>query len=517
LAAAVVPACARTTPLNTARAVPNLLAGAKWQYTTDNGRTWADSLPAVKPGETLNAHARTTFEVADPFKYLFLEFAHGAYPRIEELSFTLNGAPVPVPIPGLYYETIGTIPSAMLRVGQNTIAAHIVVDNRPPPDKPESEMFDINVALATDLAGLTENDLRFVGGPVMGPCGKNGFTVSCRTNMPVPVTLTVAAEGKDTSVRTSARGLLHRFHVDRLDPSTQWTYALSVDFGSYHLPGVSRPLKLLPGGNSTRFIVAGDSRTNPTAWAQVAAAVSREKPDFVVFTGDMCSAGRNDWQMIKEFLLPAENLLATTPFFIIYGNHEEKDSPLVQALFPAPGDDPAARKWTLEVAGALLIGIDGRFEDWSRGSDNAQWLDDTLSASKSKFIFFFTHYPGYSSDKYGKLDAYGRLNDTSCQRTREVVIPILTKHKVTALIAGHAHGYERSDLPGGLAHITAAGAGAPFHPKVPGAETQNPYSKVFETKLHYGVIEIKGDSCSFRAITPDGKSIDSMTFQPRQP
>lgn len=101
------------------------------------------------------------------------------------------------------------------------------------------------------------------------------------------------------------------------------------------------------------------------------------------------------------------------------------------------------------------------------------------------------------------------------QTGRKVIVPMLARHKATAFVVSHEHHYERSELPGGVVQIIAGGAGVPCSGKRPQAKAQNPYSKVFAKTLHYCLFEIKGNACTFRAKTPEGRVVDTLTWRSR--
>ena len=99
-------------------------------------------------------------------------------------------------------------------------------------------------------------------------------------------------------------------------------------------------------------------------------------------------------------------------------------------------------------------------------------------------------------------------------RTR--IVPILVRHGVTAMLCGHDHGYERSELPGGLTAVVTGGAGAGTYPKHANAATQNPYSAAFSAKHHYSLIRVEGDTAVLTAVTPEGQVIDRRTWAARR-
>ena len=264
----------------------------------------------------------------------------------------------------------------------------------------------------------------------------------------------------------------------------------------------------------------GDGRTNPADWARVAAAVLRQRPELVVFSGDMVSDGREDWEWVEEFFRPGRDLFAAIPTYAVIGNHDGH-APLYYEVFYTPphdgdNEDGKSANWSQQIGGVLLIGIDGS-EDFSAGTKNYQWLEELLrSADDAEFIFLINHYPAYSSGPHGKLDEKARPSERSIARAREYIIPLLSKYKATAYICAHDHFYERSELPGGVTHIISGGAGAPRYGKTKPAAEQNPYSKVFASKLHYCLFEVVGDTARMRALTPQGKLIDRRQWKARR-
>jgi len=139
-----------------------------------------------------------------------------------------------------------------------------------------------------------------------------------------------------------------------------------VDKAPYSFRGQSWPVKLAPAaGQPLRLVSMGDCRSRPRDWAAVAAAVLKANPDLAVFNGDMTTCGRYDWLWFEEFHAPAEELLATVPFYPVMGNHEE-NAPVYPLLFYTPGGDGNAKNWAQQIGPVLLIAYDTQ---WSRARD----------------------------------------------------------------------------------------------------------------------------------------------------
>ncbi|HET6429330.1 MAG TPA: metallophosphoesterase, partial [Phycisphaerae bacterium] len=368
-------------------------------------------------------------------------------------------------------------------------------------------------------------------GPILGAFGADYFTVACRTTVPAAVTLTATelnlvsnrrpAEPQQREL-TSQPGLYHRFRVPRDPMATRIAYRLRAAAGkedvrseTYQVDLPVFGIKGRPGGR-LRIVIAGDSRSNADDWALVAAAILKEKPDLLVFLGDMCDRGTSDWLWDEHYLASdaARRLLATVPYYPVHGNHEEY-APVMRKLFHTPSADGTSLDWAQEIGPALIVGVDGRpAHDWR----DTRWLKKTLETSKAKFLFFCTHYPAYSSGSNGRLDPkMGEPKDRGYTTARRVFLPLLRKVGATAFLASHEHMYERSELPGGITQIIAAGAGAPRSRKHPDAAAANPYSKVLEPTLHYTLFDMQGDRCVYTAKRPDGTVIESLVFPARKP
>jgi len=494
----------------------NLLEDATCEYSTDGGETFTQQAPTISPRDTVQVIIRVTFDFAPPptssvtdyLPYAVLELNHGITANYLTMSFTLNGRGIDVPLEGMFYRTIPAIDPRLLKTGQNILTGEVTVRNR-------SEEDDYTFAPEMSLVPLESSELRFQTGPILGAYDNDFFTLTCRTNMPALVfvyrTEDATPAGERHTVELFAPsdvGLIHRLRISRDDSEEVQAYTVVAERDGHMVVVRIRPV-------STReerltFAAIGDSRTNAEDWRRVATAVARSGSELVLFAGDMVASGRRDWQWDEHFWASGRTLLGKKPIYPVIGNHES-NAPLFDEIFYTPSADGRARNWSQEKSGVLLIGIDGR-RDWSAGSDNTRWLEETLAGSKAKFVFLVSHYPPWSSSDHGSLDEEGRPEERPVRQGREVIMPLLQKYKATAMIAGHDHVYERSESPGGVTVIITGGAGAPRYSKAEDAERQNPYSKVFAPVLHYCLFEVKGDTCTMKVLTPEGDVIDTRTW-----
>ncbi|WP_168433332.1 purple acid phosphatase family protein [Pontiella sulfatireligans] len=427
-------------------------------------------------------------------------------------DITLNGAPVPIPLEGMEYRTIPGIPATLLKEGENVLIAKTYVPGKKKRRKKSQIVMPSKVYMATDgkfaLQGLLAEDLVLQTGPILGSASQTSVTVACRVNLPAEVQLIL---GDQTLI--AKKGLMHSFKVEGLSPNTDYSYTLQGRpdaTSAWATLSESYSVKTFPLGGDLEFIAMGDCRSNPEGWGAIAAAVTKHKPMFCAFSGDMVTIGQHDVLWDKELFSPAKEFFATIPYYAIIGNHEG-GAPLFTRVFPTPSGTPT---WEQRVGSAHIISIDGE-EDWSAESEKTKWLEGVLAASDAKFIFLFSHFPAWTSGQHGRL-IDGQPKEQPIRDGQEVIVPLMSKYNATAMIAGHDHTYERSEVPGNISVIVSGGAGAPLRDKVEGCEIQNPYSVAFASEYHYCLFSIKGDQCTITAYAPAGDILDTHVWNARE-
>jgi predicted phosphodiesterase len=478
----------------------DLLRGVKWTYSTDGGKSFSDQAPAVVPGKAVSFQVRGEFEVKDLAGIEVLELTHNV-PLEQNFSFQLNGQPVPQPLKDMKYTTLPGLPPSLLKVGKNTLLAEVTYKWVLGKSK-----LATNFDLQAELEAFGAGHLKFDVGPILGEFGEGYFTVSCRTNMPIAVSLVAAESDKSYPAQVSPAGFYHRFLVKRSTASA----------GKYFLQADGKTLAQFSSpvwpGESMRLVVLGDSRSYPKDWEKIAVAVRKQSPSLVMHTGDLVYSGMEDALWPKEFYAPAHEILSSIPFYPVWGNHEWGGG-ILDELFCTPGKDGKGSNWSQQIGSVLLVGLNGNL-DWTDRGENYKWLEQVLAGSKAKFIFVANHYPAYSSGPHGVVKD-GKPAERPVAEARQYLVPLMAKYKVSGYLVGHDHFYERSELPEGLTHIITGGAGANRYGQSIKADQQNPFVKVFKNKLHYCTIEVQGDKAVLKAIDSDGELIDTVTFKAR--
>jgi 3',5'-cyclic AMP phosphodiesterase CpdA len=211
-----------------------------------------------------------------------------------------------------------------------------------------------------------------------------------------------------------------------------------------------------------------------------------------------------DWQ---RFFAITRELLAQVRYLPAIGNHDigfSSGEPSVFALPVGPAGRPDHTYWySLDIAGVHLVFLD------SNAYDNVaqeQWLDADLTDARqrrARAIIAMTHDGPYS-----------RGNHKGNQTARDRYVPILTRHHVDLLLAGHDHIYQRGERDG-LRYIVSGGGGANLYkascgiagkPSCPEDGMQK-----FASEHHFIVLTVKDDTLEMCPRKPDGKLLEPCT------
>lgn len=298
---------------------------------------------------------------------------------------------------------------------------------------------------------------QIVRGPILADAGATTATIAVETAPGVAAVLEWGeASGALANRMTSPAGRRHVFALTGLARHRAIAYRVTAGASTSARTVVHT---MPPDGAVIRIGIYGDVRGGHAVHKQLVDRMLREGLDFVAATGDMVLRGSDerDWQ--RFFAVTAE-LLAQLPYFPAVGNHDlgwrgadrATSAELAFALPPGPPDRPAGAYWySRDVADLHLVFLDSNAYD---RAEQAAWLDADLAAARARkvrAILAFTHDGPYSRGYHG---------GSAIARARYA--PILTKHRVDLLFAGHDHLYQRGEQ-GGLRYVVSGGGGAPLY------------------------------------------------------
>jgi 3',5'-cyclic AMP phosphodiesterase CpdA len=280
------------------------------------------------------------------------------------------------------------------------------------------------------------------------------------------------------------------------------------------IPGTAPEAVLDPGAwpsaaDRVRFAAIGDNGSGGRQAMAVAARMAeayREAPfGHVVLLGDICYYGNFEDRYDDVFRRPMGPLIdAGVGFELAIGNHDEglrhsdEGADEIQAELRLLGTP--SRYYASNHGPVDFFFLDSS-QPGAFGSDSRQqweWLDDTLAAATSQWRVACLHHPLYSSGRHGStLPARKRLE------------PILRRHRVDLVLAGHDHHYERTHPIDGITYVVSGG----------GCKTtrvgRSSFTEVAASLLQFLVIDVSDDRLTGHCTAVDGAVVDRFELRPR--
>jgi 3',5'-cyclic AMP phosphodiesterase CpdA len=128
-----------------------------------------------------------------------------------------------------------------------------------------------------------------------------------------------------------------------------------------------------------------------------------------------------------------------------------------------------------------------------------EWLDDTLASSTNQWKIVALHHPLYSSGEHG-----------STVGARKRLEPILTRHRVDLVLAGHDHHYERTHPQNGITYVVSGG----------GCKTtsvgRSDFTAHAASILQFLLVDVEGDRLEGRCVRVDGRIADRFVLRARE-
>lgn len=251
---------------------------------------------------------------------------------------------------------------------------------------------------------------------------------------------------------------------------------------------------------SLKFAVIGDNGTGKTPQYDVgrrmALARGRFPFDLVLMLGDSVYGSDTPDHFADRFERPYAALIsAGVVFHAALGNH---DSP--ESRFYPPFNMNGERYYTFARNGVRFFVLDTNFLD----GPQLAWLERTLAASGEPWKICYFHHPLYSNAR-----RHGSAVDV-----RVLVEPVLVRHGVQVVFAGHDHVYERVKPQKGIHHFLAGSSGKLRRGDLRPSEIT---AAGFDEDQAFVLVEVAGDELHFETISRAGVTVDSgiIARQPR--
>ena len=402
-----------------------------------------------------------------------------------------------------------------------------------------------------------ENGVTHLGGPMLGQITSTGASVWIRTLQASVVEVIVSLEGEDkkfgpisSSAKTDMSAIVS---VSGLQPGTSYPYKVLVDGKPIKIPEHAS-INTLPGENQPDKVritfgscyhqwgLGNHNQTN---------MILSRNPEAMLLIGDiavqdrMNDAGihRADY-LLRDFLPPWQNLVASVPVYATWDDHDyfdndlsgipegftKKDKENVWGVFRYAWNNPSYGFGDKEkgvflrtrIGPADVIMIDHRyFRDGEKGvylgDEQMKWLEEQLLDCKGPFIILsggtmWSDYVSRGKDSWGRNDPEGR----------EKIFSLIEKNNIKGvlLISGDRHGTRgfRIPRPSGFNFYE-------FEPASLGGRTgPAPTDPDWDTQLYgfsgvYAFGEFSFDASlpdpevTFRLIKEDGSILHELTLK----
>jgi 3',5'-cyclic AMP phosphodiesterase CpdA len=213
--------------------------------------------------------------------------------------------------------------------------------------------------------------------------------------------------------------------------------------------------------------------------------------DLIVHTGDIAYDDGTIDQFEDNVFGVYHELFKHLPFSPAAGNHEYKtlQGAPFRDVFALPGD--SGEKWYSHDWGRVHFAALDTEADYAT---QAAWLDRDLAATDRPWKIVYMHRPPYSSGHHG-----------SDLALRNVLAPVLAKHDVQLVLAGHDHDYERMIPQAGTAYVVTGGGGRGTYDV-----GDSSFTAFSEEVIHFVYVEVGLDELVLHAIDAGGTEFDSL-------
>jgi acid phosphatase type 7 len=309
-----------------------------------------------------------------------------------------------------------------------------------------------------------------------------------------------------------------------LRPSTLYRYRVGDEAGGFS-PSYSfrtaPPTR--PDCGRSRFVVVGDTRSGSPdphkgaarSWPALLTRAASHLPGFILHTGDIVRSGRRqeNW---SDHLAVSSPVSALIPILYTLGNHDTGPGAGERANFNralalprssrALGGSGTEDYYAFHHGNALFVVLstESFLEGRSPMADQARWMDRVLGSTPARWRIVLLHRPmrtgarlvGHRPDEIGQNRA---------------LQPVLDRHHVDLVLAGHNHFYERfAPSAAGTVHVTTGGGGAPVIPFPGPTSAERP---VAVGKRHYVLVEIADEALRLEARDAGAVLLDSLALR----
>ncbi len=300
------------------------------------------------------------------------------------------------------------------------------------------------------------------------------------------------AESEDVVVRNLGE-TQEWARADGLTPNTIYCYQMSNGAPLSERTGF-RTAPAIDDPQPVRFLAFGDSGGGGTDQRALLGQMFEFPYQMIIHTGDLAYDDGSIGQFEDNVFGVYEELFRNLPFFPAAGNHEYNTEAAVpfRSVFELPGRET----WYSYDWGRVHFAA---LDTEASYPMLAAWLDEDLTATTLPWKIVYMHRPPYSSGEHG--------SDSSL---RAAIAPILEKHHVQLVLAGHDHDYERMIPQTSVAYVVSGGGG-----KGTRSVGSSSFTAFSEPVIHFLYGEVGVDELILHAVDATGVEFDSLVV-PRQ-
>ncbi len=252
------------------------------------------------------------------------------------------------------------------------------------------------------------------------------------------------------------------------------------------------------------FGVYGDTRDGHAMHRKVLALLLKQKPEFILQTGDLVHDGSNRslWQIYDSITGEARK---SVPFYPTRGNHD-LGGPGYEARVTTPFTSGNKLYYSFDKGNChfICLAVD-EATAYAEGSAQYKWLRGDLENTRQTHpahIFVFFHVPPYSIGSHG-----------SDREVRRQLCPLFIRYGVDIVFNGHDHNYYRTRRDG-VTYLVTGGGGAPLYPVNPkkGAIAGDRYESVNNAV----VCDVNGAQVTITALRANGTILDHFTLRGKE-
>jgi uncharacterized protein (TIGR03437 family) len=383
---------------------------------------------------------------------------------------------------------------------------------------------------AIAFAGIARSAAGFLRQPYLQRLLANSASVLWTSAANTSASLTVVASGGSTSVFnatvtefdpsvTGGASTYYQYRADvtGLKAGSTYQYQVAMDGQVLAADPVLNSFTTPTTGNFS-FLVVGDTGNDSADQMAILQRLLGE-PDVskVIHVGDIAYDSGSFPQFEQNYFQIYAPMMSRTPFFTAPGNHEYMTNfaaPYL-AVHAAPASSvPAAdlgRYYSFDQGDAHFTALDSNLLGTAAGSRMLAWLDADLAATQKFWKIVFLHHPPYPTGAH--------LGDPLCVLVQQLVNPIVEKHFVPLVLAGHEHGYERS-YPLVNNQVAAAGTVSTTYVISGGGGAGTvavgtlPQTALALSVHNYLRVDVTAKQLMVTATGEDGSVIDQFTLTP---